>query len=30
MFLSTQPEASVAVKALPQETTLDAGELPEN
>jgi hypothetical protein len=30
MFLSTRPEASVAVKAVPQETTLDAGELPKN
>jgi len=30
MFLSTRPEASVAVKALPQETTLGAGELPKN
>jgi hypothetical protein len=30
MFLSTRPEGSVAVKAPPQETTLDAVELPKN
>jgi hypothetical protein len=30
MFLSTRPEGSAAVKAPPQETTPDAGELPKN
>ncbi|MGB9245659.1 MAG: hypothetical protein WCC03_20095 [Candidatus Acidiferrales bacterium] len=30
MFLSTRPEVSAAVKAPPQETTQDAGELPKN
>jgi len=30
MFLSTRPEASAAVKAPPQETIQDAGELPKN
>jgi hypothetical protein len=29
MFLSTRPEGSAAVKAPPQETPLDAGELPK-
>jgi hypothetical protein len=30
MFLSIRPDVSAAVKAPPQETAQDAGELPKN